>query len=124
MMAGHLAARPRRLVRTIGDRWPECPPLTDAERDEVHRRLDELAAAHGRRRDLHMRRLAKVAWHFSTQVGRGDCTVDAATGRLEALMQTEVTDSLLPMALVRYDIARDIVTGAYAAGIRESRHAS
>src|SRR4051812_15868182 len=65
--------------RPLGDRWPECRPLTDAERDLVHALIDELADERQQRRQHHEGRLERVARSLGRQIGRGDATVAAAS---------------------------------------------
>src|SRR5205085_507873 len=91
--------------RTIGDRWPSCPTLTEEDRSAVHELIDELAAEHEARVDEHERRLAAVARRLGERVGRGDATLADARRRLDALVQATDPECMVPVVLVRYAIA-------------------
>jgi len=87
----------------------------------VHARIDELAAEHEARVDEHVQRLERVARILGERVGRGDATVADATRRLEVPVETLDPDIAVPVALVPYAIAQEIIGAAFADGLKAGR---
>jgi len=93
----------------------DLPLLTDAERDVVHQRIDGLAAERETRSDAHRDRLRSTAGWLGREVASHRVLLADAQDRLERLARTADADSLVPMFLVPYREAIDLIVAAFAA---------
>jgi hypothetical protein len=94
------------------DPWPR---LTDAERDEVHRLLDDYSDERAGRVARHRQRLVSVAWHLGREVRAYRDTLADAEVRLDRLALILDEDEPL-IALIPYRDAVVIVRNAFAEG--------
>jgi hypothetical protein len=95
------------------------PKLTDADRDVVHQRIDELAAERETRGDAHRERLRKTARWLGREVAAHRVLLADAERRLDALALTLDPDSVVPILAVPYAEAVDITRAAFAAGFNQ-----
>jgi hypothetical protein len=99
------------------ERWslPELRRLTDAEREFVQRRIDELSEERESRSEAHRERLASKARHFGREVAQHRMLLPDAQRRLESLALTTDPESLVPILLVPYRESIQIIEGAFVA---------
>jgi hypothetical protein len=102
------------------DEWTPnlgLPPLSDQERDQVHARIDELAAERLGRADAHRDQLARAALHLGRQVGAHLMVLTDAERRLEQLVGIFDPETSVPLTLVDCDEAAGIVGVFFADGM-------
>jgi hypothetical protein len=94
----------------------DLPPLTSAERAQVHARINQLAEERAARADAHRERIVRTARYLGREVVAHQATTADAERRLEALALTVDPESLTATLMVPYREAVDIIGPAFAAG--------
>jgi hypothetical protein len=101
-----------------GERWPTFPPLTDAERDEVHELLDKYADDHEAKQLAHVRRIERTGRRLGRRVARGELLLADAKRQLADVVYQLDHECSIPLAIVRADIAREVAVDAFDYGVR------
>jgi hypothetical protein len=94
----------------------DLPPLSDKERDFVHRRLDGLTTERVQRRDAHRERLRRTGHYLGREVAGHRVTLQDAEQRLERLARTPDPDDLTPTYLISYREGIQLARAAFLSG--------
>jgi acyl-CoA reductase-like NAD-dependent aldehyde dehydrogenase len=109
----------RSLARHPLEEWPR---LTDTDRKAVHERLGELSEQRAGRVAAHRQRLVGGARRLARDVSEYRVTIADAEARLEVLALTHNPETPeVPVALIDYRHACEIVNEAFAAAWKEAK---
>jgi hypothetical protein len=110
--------------REFGQNWPTFRKLSDAERDEGHSLMDKFADEHDAKQLAHVGKLERVAKALGRRLARGEVLLCDAEQRLDRLIHQLDPEAVVPVAIVRADLALEIARRAFDAGCRAERKAS
>jgi hypothetical protein len=95
---------------------PEASRLTDSEREQVHARLDELTQERRARVAKHIARLWRNGEQLGKQVAAHEMTLTDAYAAFDRQAAQQDPESPVPLFIVPYAIASEILREAFAKG--------